>query len=432
MLRSVLFIDPPAFCTTVEELVAPALRARPIVVAPPGADRALVLALSAEAERAGITRGMALRQARKRCPDLVILPPNPRLYARASRALHQVLARYAPIIEPRWYGHAFLDLTGTGRLFGPAVDVAERIRREAGEKLRLPLYVGVAGNKLVSEASVRAVRRYGGMAVAERTSSSGSPFPTGKGDRGLGRGGRQDGKTAGRQELFAVPSGDEAQFLAPHPTPVLPDVPEKLRIRLEEYQLDLIGEIASLTEPQIGSVLGTPGIRLLYHARGIDPRPVLPPAVKAEFQIQHTLATDTNDLGHLHTLLRRMTERLGRRLRRRGLSAGRLSVTVTWSDYKDASRGVPLAPAMLDVELWNAARRAFTLACVRPVSVRMLGVRVDRLTESDVQLDLWRDREEVEGVEKVERVEVEKTRSLQRAVDRIHRRWGERSLLSRV
>ena len=102
---------------------------------------------------AGITRGMPMRQAKKLCPDLILRPPNPALYARASRALHEILRRYAPIIEPKGYGHAFLDLTGTGRLFGPAVDVAARIQREAGHRLRLPLAVGVAQNKLVSEAA---------------------------------------------------------------------------------------------------------------------------------------------------------------------------------------------------------------------------------------------------------------------------------------
>src|SRR5438105_5057040 len=106
MQRTILFIDPPAFCATVERLVAPALRTRPLVVAPPGADRATVLALSPEAQAAGITRGMPIRRAQKLCPDLVLLPPNPRLYARASRALAEIFRVYAPIIEPRGYGHA--------------------------------------------------------------------------------------------------------------------------------------------------------------------------------------------------------------------------------------------------------------------------------------------------------------------------------------
>src|SRR5690242_18878048 len=103
-MRSVLFIDPPAFCTAVEGLVAPALRSRPVAVVPPGADRAAVLALSAEARLAVIERGMPVRQALKRYPDLVQLTTNPRLYARASRALHEVLRIYALVIDPRGYG----------------------------------------------------------------------------------------------------------------------------------------------------------------------------------------------------------------------------------------------------------------------------------------------------------------------------------------
>ena len=133
MPRTILFVDPPAFCTTVESLVAPDLRTRPVAVAPPGAERAVVLALSTEARLAGIAKGMAVRQALKQCPDLVIIPPNPRLYARASRALHEILRAFAPVIEPRGYGHAFLDLTGTGRLVGPPEDVAMRVRREVRE-----------------------------------------------------------------------------------------------------------------------------------------------------------------------------------------------------------------------------------------------------------------------------------------------------------
>src|SRR5262245_5731006 len=158
MPKTIFYVDPPAFCATVERLVAPDLRSRPIAVAPPGADRATILALSPEARAAGVDRGMLVRRARKLCPDLVLLPPNPRLYARASRALDQILRVYAPVIEPRGYGHAFLDLSGTERLFGKAVDVAERIRRESRDRLRLPLTVGVAINKLVSEAATRSVR----------------------------------------------------------------------------------------------------------------------------------------------------------------------------------------------------------------------------------------------------------------------------------
>ena len=394
-MKAVLFVDPPAFCTTVEGLVAPALRSRPLVVAPPGADRATVLALSLEARKAGISQGMLLPKARKICPDLIILPPNPALYSRASRALHEVFKRYAPVIEPRGYGHAFLDVSGTAGLFGPPIDIAHRIQRETRSEIRLPLTVGVATNKLVSQTAVRA--------------------------------GRRDGGAAGRQgnPLLEVGPGDEALFLAPHEVEILPDLPEPMREQLDDYQLDLIGEVAALTEHQACSVFGRAGSQLVRHARGIDPRPVLSPAVKAEFRLSHTLSSDSNDLGLLHQLLRRMTERLGRRLRARHLAARRIMIELGYTDYKLVRRGVGLERALLDVELWDGARRAFTLANTRPVALRTVSLTADRIVEEEGQLDLfWSD-----ALAKV-KVPVRQTvqGGLQAAIDRITTRWGSKGL----
>ena len=405
MLRSVLFVDPPAFCTTVEGMVAPALRERPIAVAPPGAARATVLALSGEAKAAGITRGMPVDRARKLCRDLILLPPNPTLYARASRALHEILRRYAPIIEPKGYGHAFLDLTGTGRLFGPSQDVGARIQRETADRIGLPLSVGAATNKLVSQAAV-----------------------------GVGRGGGAEGQRGRVTPLLHVPGGSEREFLAPQPVALLPETPEEIRERLDEYQLDLIGQIAAIEERQLCAVFGSAGRILAQRARGIDPRPVLPPERKAEFRAVHTLATDTNDLGILHPLLRRLTERLGRRLRERRLVARRLTLEFAYTDYDRARRSLPLQSALLDVELWDAARRAFTLANQRTVAIRAVSITVDRLVEADMQLELWTsppvplsltgegerwgERPRGAGEEAV----------LQQAIDRIHVRWGTRGI----
>jgi DNA polymerase-4 len=396
-MRSVLFVDPPAFCATVERLVAPALRYRPLAVAPPGADRATVLAISEEAAAAGVVRGMAVRLARKRCPDLVVLPPNPRLYARAARALDDILRHWAPVIEPRWYGHAFLDLSGTERLFGPAVDVAARIRREAWERLGLPLTVGIATNKLVSEAGTRTVRG-------------------------------SDGRTVG-DPLQVVAPGSEATFLAPYHVRVLPEIPEPVRRRLDDYQLEVIGEIAAIPETDLCAVFGSVGRTLRTRARGIDPRPVLPPEVRAEYRLEHVLATDTNDVGVLHALLRRLTEQLGRRLRRRGLIAERLTVGVDYVDYRSAVREVPLRKAALDVELWDASRRGLALAMGRRLAVRRVEVTVDRLAEADLQLELWTDRwTDGRMVRRSDGQTVgyppPRATALQQAIDRIKTRWS--------
>jgi DNA polymerase-4 len=389
-MRAVLFIDPPAFCTTLEGLVAPALRTRPLAIAPPAADRATILALSGEARLAGLVPGMPVRTAQRLCPDLVVLPPNPKLYARASRALHNILRVFAPTIEPKGYGHAFLDLTGTDRLFGPPQDVAMRIRREATERLRLPLSVGVAANKLVSQAAIRADRRTGSSADIEGSS----------------------------EELLYVPTGNERKFLAPQPIDVLPELDPAMRLRLDEYQLEHIGEVASISESALCAVFGRPGRMLQTRARGIDPRPVLSPEQQSEFRVVHTLTSDTNDLTILHPLLRLLSERLGSRLRRRGLTAGRLRLEATYTDYTTASRTIPLTAAVLDAELWAAARRALALAITKRLAVRSLALTLDQLMRADTQLELWEGKADSGPT------------PLQHAVDRIRTRYGAGALRS--
>src|SRR3982750_3475311 len=311
-MRSVLFVDPPAFCTTLEGLVTPDLSSRPLAIAPPAIDRATLLALSAEARRAGLERGMPVRKAQRLCPDLVILPPNPQLYARASRALHEILRVFAPTIEPRGYGHAFLDLSGTGKLLGPPQDVAAQIRREAMERLQLPLSVGIASNKLVSQAAIKAGR----LAV------SGDAPPS----------------EAQDHSLLYVPGGGERGFLAPYPLDVLPELHPTMRARLDDYQLDFIGEVAAIADNALCAVFGNEGRILGARARGIDPRPVLPPERRSEFHLAHTLATDTNDLEILYPLLRLMSQRLGHRLRQRRLTARRLRLAATYADYTTTVR----------------------------------------------------------------------------------------------
>jgi DNA polymerase-4 len=354
---------------------------------------------------------MPVRIAQRRCPDLIVLPPNPRLYAQASRALHKILRIYAPTIEPRGYGHAFLDLTGTGRLFGPPQDVAARIRREVSKQLQLAVSVGVATNKLVSQAAIRVDR----LALS--------------------------GRNLEDQQLY-VPAGDERCFLAPQPLQVMPELEPRVRAQLQDYQLDLIGEVAAIPESALCAVFGRQGRLLRARARGIDPRPVLPPERQSEFHVSHTLTTDTNDLGILFPLLRLLTERLGSRLRKRRLTAYRLLVETTYADYTTSSRAVSLSAAALDGELTDAARRAFVLANTKRLAVRTMALTLDRVVEEEAQLDLWEGQRGGGADGQQEHTSVESfppancpaaplprcPAALQHALDRIRTRYGAGAL----
>ncbi|HQW67387.1 MAG TPA: hypothetical protein PLJ23_10140, partial [Gemmatimonadales bacterium] len=350
-------------------------------IAPLAADRAVLLAVSAEARLAGVARGMAVALARRICPDLVVRPPDPARYARAHRALHAILAEVAPVIEPRGWGHAYLDLTGTERLFGPATEVARRLERSVRERLSLPLAVGVAINKLVSESAATVVKREAGA------------------------------------DIWAVAPGYEAAFLAPEPVALLPEVPESVRRRLDDYHLDRIGEVAAIGETPLRVAFGAAGGVLHRHAHGIDPRPVLPPEVQAALRLTHELSTDTNDRHALANMLRPLAEEIGRRLRARRLMAGRLVVTVRHADDTTAERAVAVGASPLDAELWRAACRALDAALVRRVAVRSLVLTADGLHDGGGQLELWPATEFNVSP---------KAAALQQAVDRMKTVNGER------
>jgi DNA polymerase-4 len=217
---------------------------------------------------------------------------------------------------------------------------------------------------------------------------------------------------------------------------VLPDLDTVMRQRLDEYQLELIGEIAAIERRQLSAVFGSEGVLLHERAHGIDLRPVLPPERRAEFRVAHTLATDTNDLGVLSPLLRRLTERLGSQLRFRHLTAARLTVALAYSDYATVRRQVPLNRAALDMELWDAARRAFALARQRTIAIRAVGVTVDRLTEEETQLQLelgerdGQDGQDGRGIALLSACPPVRLPALQGAIDKIRKRWGDRDVIT--
>jgi DNA polymerase-4 len=251
------------------------------------------------------------------------------------------------------------------------------------------------------------------------------------------------------EDALVVPFGIEARFLAPKPLVVMPDLHPRVRSRLDDYQLDLIGEVAAIPESALCAVFGSAGSTLRARALGIDPRPVLPPERLAELTASHILATDTNDLAVLHPLLRVLTERLGRRLRRGNLMARRLRLEIGYADHSESARTVPLSASSLDADLWDAARRAYSLANSKRIAVRGVTLRMERVEETSGQLELWAggpadrrtdrpmDREgpawklevqDLAGNKPSAGPTVRRSAGLQPALDRIHTRYGVRGL----
>ena len=377
MDRDVLHLNVSAFPIGVERVVNSALRERPVVIAPTSSVRAVALAVSREAYLEGVRKGMPVASAKKFCRGLLVIPPNEPLYRRASAAVMDYLDQYSPLIEPWRAGHLYLDLTGTRRLFGLAVDTGAKIQRELKARFSLRSTVGVASNKLVSRVASRVIRPRG---------------------------------------VFDVFPGGESTFLAPLPVEVLPGLDDKAEAAISDLNIARVGELAAIPPEQLALALGPLGYRLHRYALGRDDSPVRPIGRALTVREEETLAEDSNDdrvvLGALYLLV----ERAARRLRRLKRLAGAVRIEITYADHVSASRQARLSqPGDLDGPLFEAARRLLEGAWTRRTRLRYLGLSLKELQPESRQLCFFEEKENPERV-------------LLTALDALRARFGEQAV----
>lgn len=349
--REIIHVDITAFAVAVERVAHPELRGRPVVVAPVGPARSVVTALSQEAWEAGIRKGMVLARAVRYCRDVVILPPNEPLYARASRAILKLLENFSPILEPSGYGHAYLDVTGTDRLFGPARDTAWRAQKEIRRQLGLNTTLGVASNKMVSKIASAVIK------------------PTG---------------------LQDVRHGNEPSFLAPLPVRLLPGVGTQTEEQLAELNIRIIRDLTVVGLDHLILAFGRPGFVLYQHALGIDNTPVYPPRAVPAVNQEKTLAEDSNDYHLLRALLFELCERGGERLRSERQRAGRLELRIRYADYREDTGRTRLAPPLQSTAaLFARAEPLLGRVLTRRTRVRSLHLQLVDLTRGPAQMELF-------------------------------------------
>jgi len=378
--REIVYITIPGFPVAVERVIHPDLRGRPVVVAPLGPARSIVTGLSSEAWSAGIRKGMALAKAMRYCRSAVVLPPNEPLYLRASRAIFKVLEAFSPVIEPSGHGHAYLDITGTNRLFGPPRDTACRAQKEIRRQLHLDTSLGVASNKMVSKIASDVTR------------------PSG---------------------LQDVPHGNEPSFLSPLPVRLLPGIGPQTEGQLEDLNIRIIRDVAVMKPEHLVLAFGRLGFVLHQRALGIDSTPVHPKRAVPALEQEKVLVDDSNDYELLKKALLDLCERAGERLRDTKQRAGRMELRIRHADYVEEARTLKIAPpGQSSAVLYARALAALNLILKRRTCVRSMHLRLTDLSAGSVQLELFADPKP------------ERRLKLEVALDGLRHRYGQSVVVS--
>jgi len=351
--RVIAHLDMDAFFAAVEIHDDPSLAGRPVVVGGCGA-RGVVASCSYEARRFGVRSAMPSARARRICPQAVFRPGRYERYEEVSRRIHEVLRRYTPLVEGISLDEAFLDLTGAGRLFGPAVEVAAAMRAEVTEETGLACSVGVASCKFIAKLASEAAKPR-----AERN-------------------GIQPG--AG---VVVVEAGEELEFLRPLPVEALWGVGPASAERLRRVGVTTVGRLGETPLPVLESLLGRAHGRHLHDlARAHDPRPVeVDRPVKSVGQ-EETFATDRYDRDGLHVEIVRMADTVAARLRRSGLGARTVQLKLRRGDFSTITRSRTLARPLRDGPAIAAVADSLFAAVELEAGVRLLGVSVSSLEAS--------------------------------------------------
>jgi DNA polymerase-4 len=376
---TILHADVDAFFASVEQRDNPRLRGSPVIVG-----GGVVLAASYEAKAHGITTAMSGRHARRLCPQVVVVEPRMSAYVEASKAVFSVFEDSSPLVEGISIDEAFIDVRGLERISGTPVEIAARLRQRVREQVGLPVTVGVARTKFLAKVA------------------SGVAKPDG---------------------LLVVPADGELSFLHPLPVERLWGVGAVTAGKLRERRITTVGEVATLSEGTLVSMLGRAAGRQLHAlAHNRDPRPVRVGRRRGSIGSQRSLGRSPKSSDAIDAVVVGLVDRITRRMRTARRVGRTVVLRLRFDDFSRATRSHTLPHATARTDAILATSRAL-LAASQPMIERrgltLVGVSVANLENAcAVQLTLPFDRRDSDA--------------LDAAIDEVRERFGAAAVMRAV
>lgn len=382
---TILHADLDAFYASVEQLLDPSLRGIPMAVG-----EGVVLAASYEARAFGVRSAMPTSRARKLCPDLTVVPGSFRRYLDFSKQVMEVFERFTPDIEQISVDEAFLDVSGSEHLFGPAPDIARQIRTQVRDEIGLPVSIGVATTKHLAKVASQVAKPDG---------------------------------------LVVVEAGREVEFLAPLPVEILWGVGPVTARKLRQGGIETVGDIATTPVDTLAAWLGRASAQHLSAlSRNLDPRPVRSRPRAKSVGSQQALGRGVSDLEELDRIVLSLAERIGRRLRAKGREGRTITVRTRFPGGRIVTRSETLdAPIATTDAIDHVARRLLRQAIDDPSEpLTLVGVSVSGLDDGGAtQMELGLDPGEAE---RAGSVSAEAGAAVDRQIDEIRRKFGDKAV----
>jgi DNA polymerase-4 len=366
-----------AFYASVEERDRPELKGKPLIVGGI-TGRGVVAAASYAVRRFGVRSAMPMREALKRCPHAICVAPRMARYKEVSAQVFAIFHEFTPLVEGLSLDEAFLDVTGSERLFGEPAVIGAEIRRRIRAVTELTASVGIAPNK----------------SLAKIASDLNKP----------------DG-------LFCIGPHNLHEVLERLAVERLFGVGAKTLPAVQACGLKTFGDVARAGDEQLWRAFGKHGKAMQARAAGLDERPVVPDREEKSISAEETFDKDIRDAAVLERRLTALADRAAARLRAAGLSAGRVTVKIRRADFTTYTRQCALEPPTQDTAAVCAGAQRLLrswLAGRGNVALRLLGVGTSELSAVR-QPDLF-----AEGSARVCR--------LDSAIDGIRDRFGARVL----
>jgi DNA polymerase-4 len=377
---TILHADLDSFYASVEQRDDPELRGRPVIVG-----GGVVLAASYEAKSYGVRTAMGGAQARRLCPQAVVVPPRMSAYSRASEAVFEVFRDTTPLVEAISVDEAFLDVSGLRRVSGTPVQIAARLRTEVRDRVGLAITVGIARTKFLAKVA------------------------------------SQEAKPDG---LLLVPPGRELAFLHPLPVRRLWGVGAVTADKLRAHGIETVADVAELSESMLASMVGGAMGRQLYAlSRNIDRRRVTTGVRRRSVGAQRALGRAGNSMSaaEVDAVVIGLIDRIAGRMRAAGRTGRTVTLRLRFDDFGRATRSHTLPWATCSTQALLGTARQLVAAAAPLISDR--GLTLVGFAVSEIDRD------------GAEQLMLPFTAGAQpavvdAAVDRVHRRYG-RSALTR-